>query len=274
MTSVVTGDLPLNNDPLHLMNIARRAASESRKVLLHYYGELTKIQEKPKAGLVSEADQESEKTLRAIFAKETPWLDFLGEEEGLSEAKAGQKSVGTWICDPLDGTTNYIHGVPYFCISIGLQINGKLVLGVIDLPILDQQFYAAVGHGAFVNSKPIRVSSKTEMKDGLFATGFSYKPEDIQDQVRCFIPVLQKARGIRRLGAAAIDLCYVASGIFEGYWERHLSPWDLAAGAVLVQEAGGTCTDFSGNPILPYSTEVVAAGAGIHKTLLSHVNCK
>ncbi|MCB0393631.1 MAG: inositol monophosphatase, partial [Bdellovibrionales bacterium] len=255
-----------------LLNIAKAGTVESRKVLLSYFGKLKSVEEKPRAGLVSEADKESESLLKSHFSKNTPDFDFLGEEEGLSEARAGKKSRGRWICDPLDGTTNYVHGLPFFCTSIGLELDGELVLGVIDVPCLDQQFTAIRGSGAFLNGEKIKTSSRTRLEECLLVTGFSYRPEDLEAQVNTFIPILKQARGIRRLGAAALDLCYVASGVFDGFWEQHLNPWDLAAGAVIVSEAGGIVTDFSGKQIQPLGTEIVAASKGIHAQLLGQIN--
>ncbi len=251
------------------LEIAKEGALESRAILLKYFGALKKIEEKPRAGLVSEADKESEKSLRRIMANGTPNFDFLGEEEGLK--KLGD-SRAIWICDPLDGTTNYVHGLPIFCISIGLVIDGEIQLGLIDAPVLNQTFWAIRGQGAFMNGQPISVSKNKTIEESLLATGFSYDGVNYQEQLHAFSKMLGRARGVRRLGAAAYDLCLVANGSFDGFWEKYLNPWDMVAGSVIVEEAGGRVTDFSGQRYDSTKLEIIASSGQMHDEILENIS--
>lgn len=233
-------------DLLLALKTAQTAAAEGRKVLMHYFGQLKKVQEKSFAGLVSEADVESEKVISAILTKPFPGIKVLGEE-GAFQRNDERIKPDQWVVDPLDGTTNYVHGFHVFCISIGLQWKGKLVLGVIDVPLLDKTYTAIDGQGAFVNGKPMKVSKTEAVRDSLLATGFfPGNSGTLREQIRIFSDLVFEARGIRRAGAAAYDLCMVAEGIFDCFWEPALKPWDAAAGVVLVREAGGVVWDYSG----------------------------
>jgi len=230
-----------------VLNTAVQAAMEARRVLLDYYGQLKSVREKSFQGLVSEADLEAEKTIARILAPALPGVPFLGEE-GSFLAQDERLLSSQWVVDPLDGTTNYIHGFPIFCISIGLQLEGELVLGVIDVPILQKTYTAIRGGGAFVNGMPMRVRSNTQIKDALLATGFfPDNPEALREQIQIFSELVFEARGIRRAGAAAYDLCMVAEGVFDSFWEPNLKPWDAAAGVVLVREAGGVAWTYDGH---------------------------
>lgn len=235
-----------NLDLTQALVAAREAAAEGRKVLMHYFGQLKKVQEKAHAGLVSEADLESEKVISRVLKSHLPDIPVLGEE-GAFLSKEEHIASTTWVVDPLDGTTNYVHGFHVFCISIGLQYEGQLAAGLIDVPILSKTYEAARGLGAFVNGDRLRVSRTTSIRDSLLATGFF--PDNtnaLHDQLKIFSDLVYEARGIRRAGAAAYDLCMVAEGVFDAFWEPNLKPWDAAAGAVIVREAGGVVWNYSG----------------------------
>lgn len=251
------------------LSAASKAARGGREVLLHYFGRLKNIQEKHQAGLVSEADKESEKVIFEILRKNFPSDEYLGEESAGLDLTNVQAAKGTrWVVDPLDGTTNYIHRFPIFAISIGLELKGGMQVGLIDMPALGETYSAMKGLGAWVNGRSLQVSSTVKMKDSLLATGFFGDNEEIlQEQLRIFSNNVRKCRGIRRGGAAAYDLTQVASGIFDGYWEKGLKPWDTAAGILLVREAGGQVTTYRGHEYNPYATTMMATNSKIHQEL-------
>jgi myo-inositol-1(or 4)-monophosphatase len=229
------------------LQTAQNAAAEGRKVLLHYFGQLKQVQEKSFQGLVSEADLESEKVISKILKADFPEIPVLGEEGaflGNDERVKGDQ----WVVDPLDGTTNYVHGFHVFCISIGLQWHNKVRVGVVDVPILDKTYTAAEGLGAFVNGQPMKVRTSETVRESLLATGFfPDNPEALRRQLKIFSDLVFEARGIRRAGAAAYDLCLVAEGVFDAFWEANLKPWDAAAGVILVREAGGVVWNYDGH---------------------------
>lgn len=234
-------------DLTQALDAATTAAREARAVLLHYFGQLKQVQEKAHAGLVSEADVESEKTITRVLRERFPDITVLGEE-GAFAAQSNEVEASSWVVDPLDGTTNYVHGFHVFNISIGLQWRGELVLGVVDVPVLDCTYTAAKGRGAFKDGKQIQVSERKTIKDALLATGFF--PDNtnaLKEQLKIFSDIVYDARGIRRPGAAAYDLALVAEGVFDAFWEPNLKPWDAAAGAVLVREAGGVVWTYDGD---------------------------
>ncbi|MGE0526520.1 MAG: inositol monophosphatase family protein [Bdellovibrionales bacterium] len=236
----------MNLDLTQALSAANSAAQAGRQVLLEYFGRLKKVQEKAQAGLVSEADIESEKVITRELQARFPSVPVLGEE-GAYASRDEHAQATSWVVDPLDGTTNYVHGFPIFCISIGLQWEGELVVGVVDVPILNKTYCAAKGQGAFANGEPLRVRQQNTLKDALLATGFiPDNPEALKTQLKIFSSLVYEARGVRRAGAAAYDLCMVAEGVFDAFWEPNLKPWDAAAGAVLVREAGGVCWTYSG----------------------------
>lgn len=246
---------------------AIQAARIGREILLNYYGRLKNIEEKFQAGLVSEADKESEKAIVGFLQKEFPETTVLAEEGFHNYDLTSDQ--GRWIIDPLDGTTNYIHQFPIFCISIGLEIKSEIVLAVIDVPMLNETYTAIKGKGAFLNGKPLKTSETKLIKDSLLATGFIADHEHIlQEQLRIFSEVVRKCRAVRRAGAAAYDLCLVAKGAFDGYWERNLKPWDSAAGLLLVQEAGGKVSTYRGEKYTPFKNSIVASNSFLHAELL------
>ncbi|UXR64318.1 inositol monophosphatase [Bdellovibrio bacteriovorus] len=260
-----------SRDWKQVLGQAIKAVSLGREVLLNYFGNLEHVEEKFQAGLVSEADKESERVIAEHLKKNFPEIEFLGEETfaashgtgtNVAWSKAGPN--GRWILDPLDGTTNYVHRFPIFCISLGLEIDGQIQLAVIDVPILKETYTAIRGQGAFVNGRPLSISKNTELKKGLLATGFVSEHEHvISEQLRIFDDMVRKCRGVRRPGAAAYDLAQVARGVFDGYWERNIQPWDAAAGILLVEEAGGVVQTYRGDKYTPYKNSIVAGNAAM-----------
>jgi len=249
---------------------AIKAARLGREVLLHYFGRLEHIEEKFQAGLVSEADKESEKAIFNYLKKNFPDDEFVGEESTLDSTKIlPAQAKGRWIVDPLDGTTNYIHRFPIFCVSIGYEYLGRIQVAVIDMPMLGEVYTAIRGRGAFVNGRSLQTSATTTIKDSLLATGFVAEHEDqIQEQLRVFGDVVRKCRGVRRAGAAAYDLTQVARGVFDGYWERGIKPWDSAAGILMVEEAGGRVTTYRGKEYTPYKNSIIATNAHLAPLLI------
>lgn len=257
---------PLEKVAKEALATAGKAADAAGLVLKKYYGRLSSVDEKFQAGLVSEADRESEDVIKKILFEKFPHHQILGEETGLSGVEATDGAI--WMIDPLDGTTNYVHRVPFFCSSLGLEVHGQLLAAVIDAPLLGWRYEAIRGGGAFLNGNPISISKRTKFRDGLFATGFSSSDHTLDEQMELVSHVIRNARGIRRLGAAALDLCLVAEGVFDGFWERNLQPWDTAAGVLIAREAGAVATDFSGRYFEPRQRSVVCATPSQHSELM------
>lgn len=251
-----------------ILSVAREASRDAAAVQTAYFGKLRQISEKSDSSIVSEADQESEKLIRSRLISAFPQFSFMGEEEGLT---AAQNALGTWYVDPLDGTTNFVHGFPYFSTSLGLEIGGKMAVAVVDAPKLGLTFWATQGGGAYLNGERIFIRDNLNLSECLFATGFSYE-RNYEYQLKLFTHFLGKARGIRRPGAAVLDLCYTANGVFNAFWEKDLKSWDMAAGALLVQEAGGVVTTLDGGPWSPLSNSILAAGPGLHKIMRDQIN--
>lgn len=229
------------------LDSAKKAAHAGREVLLHYFGQLKQVQEKAQAGLVSEADVESERVIASILKESFPEIPFIGEE-GAFVSQESRVQASSWVVDPLDGTTNYVHGFHVFCVSIGLQWRGEVVLGVVDVPLLNKTYWSAKGQGAYLNGQRLCVTDKADIKDSLLATGFFHdNRQALQQQLSIFSELVFEARGIRRAGAAAYDLCLVAEGVFDAFWEPNLKPWDAAAGVSLVREAGGVVWNYQGD---------------------------
>ena len=251
------------------------ASEKAKEVLLHYYGNLANVQEKELAGLVSEADLNAEKEIINYLKSQNPEYSFLAEEESFAkkdEASDNQENPSDfkWIIDPLDGTTNYIYKLPFYCTSIALEYKSEIVVGVINVPYLNRVYTAIKGNGAFMNGEKISVSNRIELKSTLLATGFYGENETLVDeQIQRFSKVLKQVRAVRRVGSAAIDLAFVAEGVYDGYWESHLSPWDTAAGMLLVSEAGGKVTTYDGGKYSPYDKTILASNDKIHDYLES-----
>ena len=244
-----------------LQLICLQAARKGREVLLNYLGRLKKIEEKFQAGLVSEADKEAENAIFSYLKEKTPKISFLGEESsyGNQNLMEQEKFEGArWIVDPLDGTTNYIHQFPFFGVSIGLQVNGVMEVGVVDAPLLNEVFTARRGHGATLNGQRISISKNQEFKKSFAVTGFRSDVTSVLDeQLIMFDKVVRKVRGVRRAGSAALDLCYVAKGVFDFYYERSLQPWDTAAGALIANEAGAKVCNFENENYNPFHSSIV-----------------
>lgn len=257
------------------LNAALTAAAKGRVVLMDYYGRLGRVRSKGREGLVSEADLASERVIRSYLKKATPQYAFLGEEESFARghrSEAEHKPLGRWIVDPLDGTTNYVHRFPVFCISIALEVQGQIEVGVVHIPLWNKTYYAVQGAGAYCDQTKLQVSGTNKVEKSLLATGFNaLRPRELKRQLQIFTQLIDKARGVRRAGSAAIDLCMVAEGVFDGYWESRLNPWDVAAGVLLVREAGGLVTDYSGREFKLESKELLSSNKKIHSQLLKSV---
>jgi myo-inositol-1(or 4)-monophosphatase len=257
---------------------ALEAVKLGRASLLGYFGKISQIESKEKAGLVSEADRETEKIIQNYLKENCPDVDFLGEEQSFAEGENFIRDFkgARWILDPLDGTTNYVHQFPIFCISLALEVNGVLEIAIIDVPMLNQTWTAQKGQGAFCDGKKISVSKTSEFKDSLLATGFSdyLTPDLMNQQLEIFSKLMKQARGIRRAGAAAYDLALVSSGVFDMFWERNLKPWDTAAGQLLIEEAGGVVKNFSGDRHNPFDSGIVAGNPILVEKFLKEMDHK
>jgi myo-inositol-1(or 4)-monophosphatase len=256
------------------LRVALTACDGASRILDNYFGNLRNVDEKFQAGLVSEADQQSEKYIVGVLKDHFSEHAIIGEESGVSgSVRDGliPESGALWMIDPLDGTTNYVHRFPVFCISIGLEIDGELVLGVVDAPKLGRRYHAVKGQGAFLNGQRIHASPRTSFRDGLFATGFWGSDESLDEQFEISKLIVREARGFRRAGAAALDLCFVAEGIFDAFWEKGLSPWDTAAGVAIAREAGAVATDMDGNPFDPRLKSVACGAPVMHRELLARI---
>lgn len=250
------------------MRVALQACDGAKLILDKHYGNLRNLEEKLHAGLVSDADRESEAYIFDTIRKSFPSHAILGEETGMHKEAA---SNALWIVDPLDGTTNFVHQFPVFCISIALELDGELVVGVVDAPKLGMRFHAVKGGGAYLNGEKIRVSGRSTFHEGLFATGFSERDDALDRQMQLVTMTIKEARGIRRAGAAALDLCFVAKGTFDVFWEKNLSPWDMAAGALIAMEAGAVVTDMDGRPFDVHGTSVLCGNPVLHAETLKRM---
>ena len=252
-------------DPSYLAT-AIDTALEAGRIHRRYFRQALDVRKKGPIDLVTAADVEVEHMFRARIADRFPDHAVLGEEGGDGASATGRCR---WIIDPLDGTTNFAHGLGLFCVSIALQVDDRLVLGVVYDPIGQELFTAERGSGARVNGRPLAVSSQTRLIDGLLCTGFPYTVrEGRAQQVKVFEAFLTTAQAVRRLGSAALDLCYVAAGRFDGFWEQELNPWDVAAGAVIVEEAGGTVTGYDGRPLDIFARHILATNGLLHAPML------
>lgn len=243
-------------------------AREAGALILNYFHQGLKIEYKGDADLVTAADRASEALIRERIAKEFPSHDVLGEEQGLND-RGGEYR---WYVDPLDGTTNFAHGYPVFCVSMALEhrsgAGGNRVAGVVYDPTRDEMFTAAQGKGATLNGKPIHVSKTAQLKECLVATGFPSHKRHKNPNIHFYHQITLRTHGVRRAGSAALDLCCVASGRFDGFWEFNLNPWDTAAGVLIVKEAGGRVSRFDGSPFLLDSRETLASNGIVHDALL------
>jgi myo-inositol-1(or 4)-monophosphatase len=252
-----------------LLNVMIAAARKAARAIKRDFGELEKLQVslKSPANFVTAADRRAEETIYTELMKARPGYGFLGEESGRREG--GDKSH-TWIVDPLDGTTNFLHGIPHFAISMALERDGAVVAGLIYNPATDEMFIAEKGKGAFLNDQRIRVAGRTRLAEAIVACGIAhYGHGDVGLSRKEVNAVQEHVAGVRRFGAAALDLAWIAAGRLDGYWERTLKPWDMAAGLVLVREAGGFVTDCDGRDEILRKGHVIAGNESIHKGLLA-----
>ncbi len=247
------------------LKIAEKAAREAGRLLSELRSTDREIKKKGAVNLVTDADRKSEQLIREIIESNFPDHSFIAEEG----TETSGDSEYLWLVDPLDGTTNYAHGLPVYCVSMGLLKGNEIIAGCIYNPNLDECFTAEAGKGAFLNGKPIHVSETGNLDDSLLATGFPYDiRETDDDNLKEFTAFYKRARAVRRAGAAALDLAYVACGRFDGFWEFKLAPWDIAAGILLVEEAGGKATSYSGNKYDIYKGELVATNGLIHGAMV------
>jgi myo-inositol-1(or 4)-monophosphatase len=243
---------------------AKSTALKAGAILRKGKGKQRHVDYKGRVDLVTEYDIKSEKFITGEIARIFPTHSILAEESGQTDNKPSH----VWIVDPLDGTTNFAHDYPAYCVSIGLEVDGENVLGVVYDPVHDEMFHAVKGQGAYMNRTQIHVSNQNKLSRSLLATGFPYDiAETNEDNLDNFARMYKVAQGIRRGGSAALDLCYVACGRFDGFWELKLHPWDCAAGVVIVREAGGKVTDFAGKKYSIYGKYHLASNSRIHKQM-------
>lgn len=256
-------------DRRKLRDTAIRAARAAGKVLRKFFATEIRIDFKGEVNLVTEADRAAEAAVIRTLRRQFPDHRFLAEEGGAQGAAGSVDSVHQWIIDPLDGTTNFAHSDPTFCVSIGLETRGEIVLGVVYDPLREEIFLAEKGTGATLNGLPIRVSKTEKLNRSLLVTGFAYDVrEDLMNNLDHFANFCLRAQGMRRTGSAALDLCYVASGRFDGFWEMKLSPWDTAAAFLIAAESGAAVTDFRGRPYNIYLKEILATNGKIHSEMI------
>lgn len=252
------------------MPFAIEAARAAGMILLDKAQAGFHVEYKAAVNLVTDADRAAERSIVSAIRRSFPNHRLLAEEGG---AVAPGASHYRWIIDPLDGTTNFAHGFPFYCVSVGLEYAGTCVLGVVLDPVRNELFTAERGGGAFLNGTRIRVSKTEQLDQALLVTGFAYDIRDNPDNnLDHFTRLSLHAQGVRRTGSAALDLCYVAAGRFDGFWEVKLNPWDMAAGFVIVQEAGGLITSFAKNTFSIYGQQLVATNGLIHDDMLHHLN--
>ena len=263
-------EITINFDLLNLFEIAKRSALIGNEILKNNYKKIQKISSKGRKGdLVTNVDLEVENKIKDYLIKETPEISINAEESG----KLNKSSGLTWCIDPLDGTTNYSHGYPFFGTSIGLVYKDKPILGAVSVPYLNELYSACLGVGSYCNDTQLKVSSPATLSNSLLVTGFSYDRFETEDNNYAeFCYLTHKTRGVRRGGAAAIDLAFVAAGKVDGFWERGLEVWDLAAGAIIVKEAGGIISDYPYGGFNLSSGRILACSPSIENELRKELN--
>jgi myo-inositol-1(or 4)-monophosphatase len=250
------------------LEVALSAARRAGEVLRSGFGAEHTITYKGEVDLLTEVDQEAERLIREELVGTFPSYGMLAEEGG----KLAGEEDARWIVDPLDGTTNYAHALPIFCVSIALEKSGEMLLGVVHDPIREETFVGERGRGATLNGDPIRVSDTDELIRALIATGFPYDRAEMPEALELFGRFAATTRGMRRLGSAALDLCYVASGRLDGYYERGIWAWDLAAGSVILEEAGGKLTNYRGDVLDLDGREIVASNGRLHPAMIKQTS--
>jgi myo-inositol-1(or 4)-monophosphatase len=251
-----------------MLDFAIQTAREAGRVLAEKFGRALRVSNKGDIDLVTEADIAAERLIVERIRSYHPRHAILTEESGDVITVGDAGSEYKWVIDPLDGTTNYAHGYPVFCVSVALEHEGRVVLGVVYDPTRDELFAAERGQGATLNGRSLRVSETAELNGALLCTGFPYDVRDRGDFARHFRNFIMRAQSVRRDGAAALDLAYVAAGRFDGFYEEGLRPWDVAAGVLLVEEAGGRVTHYDGSPFRIYQPPIAASNGLIHEAML------
>jgi len=256
-----------NNDPKsNYLQVAVRACRAAGKIQVAAFGSAPPVEHKGEIDLVTAIDRRSEKAILAIIGRAFPGHGVLAEE---SAPRTGDAEY-LWVVDPLDGTTNYSRGFPYFCVSVALARAGQVIVAAVHQPLLDEMFTAIRGHGAFLNGKPLRVSGQALLDQAFLATGFPYDiRRSRRNNIDHFSNFATRCLAVRRAGAAALDLAYVAAGRFDGFWELKLRPWDIAAASLLVEEAGGHVTGLAGRPWRLSVHDIVASNRHIHGEMLA-----
>jgi myo-inositol-1(or 4)-monophosphatase len=253
------------NNPRNALHVAVGAAMQAGRIIMESYGKVQQIEAKQHHDFVTEVDKRSEESIIRYIHRTFSEHEILAEESGKHENVNACK----WIIDPLDGTTNFIHGVPMFAVSIALEVDGELTTAAVYEPVRKELFTAEKGKGAFLNGRKITVSSRTEKTRCLLATGFPFRNyELVGEYLDLFKFFMTQVSGIRRPGSAALDLCYLACGRYDGFWELNLKPWDIAAGALIIREAGGTITDFAGRKDFLYKGNIIGSNSLIHPWML------
>ncbi len=256
----------------NLIQVMIDATRKAGRKLARDFGEVAELQvsKKGPADFVSAADMKAEQVLVEELSRLRPGYGFLAEERGAVE---GTDKSHRWIIDPLDGTTNFLHAIPHYCISVALEREGELVAGVIHNPATNEIFWAEKGKGAFLNNeKRLRVAARKHLDESVLATGIPFLGKPGHGQfLKELHQITQRVAGVRRFGSAALDLAYVAAGRFDGFWERDLKPWDMAAGALMILEAGGKVTTADGEPYRSESTTILAANTDIHPLVLERL---
>ena len=248
------------------LEVAMDVAASAGKLLRDGIDKITWVKHKGEINLVTEMDIKSEELIKDTIQRAYPDHQILAEESDIPKKDAAFR----WIIDPLDGTMNYAHGYPIFCVSVALEIEGMVEIGAVYDPMRDELFTGRRGGGAVMNGKPITVSQTSQLNDSLLATGFSYDIRTSEaNNIDNWNAMIVRAQAVRRAGSAALDLCYTAMGRFDGFWELKLHPWDVAAGALIVQEAGGTVTHLGGEPFSIYSQEILASNGKIHSEMIA-----
>lgn len=251
-------------------DVLNEAAHAAGSIILEFFHGSFRIDNKDSVNnLVTEVDKLSEKVIIDIIKKHFPEHSIISEEVG----ELMQESDYQWIIDPIDGTVNFAHGIPICCVSIGVRYKNEMLYGVVYNPMMDEFFFAEKDNGAYLNDEPIHVSEKKDFERACLVTGFPYKwPVSKEHPIRVFERFIMQGLPVRRLGSAAIDLCWVACGRFDGFWEYNLNSWDVAAGYLIVQEAGGVITNFLGEPYSVFDKETLATNGLIHEEMLRLIN--
>jgi myo-inositol-1(or 4)-monophosphatase len=256
--------LTLDLDLRRAREVGIQAARSAGALLRRRVDSIREVRHKSAVDIVTDVDLESEQEVCATLSAAFPTHTILGEEGGM---RGGSDTRFRWIVDPLDGTTTYAHGFPFFCVSIGLEVEGRLMLGVAYAPTLDELYVAEAGRGALVNDRPIRVSGTSQLSEGLLATGFPYDRAQFPRALKSFEVMSMHSQAVRRAGSAVLDLCYVACGRLDGYWEHLVKPWDIAAGALIVLEAGGAVTATDGSAFKVDAGQVLASNGLLHASM-------